>query len=277
MVAAITALLVLSLQEQHPPILKLNVPIGREIRAKDVHTFYVALKKGELARVSVIQKGVDLVVRALDTAHHKLVEVDKVQVPTGEEVCEFQAVDGGTYTVEVTPSASSQTGGTYSVALIAELSPVPLVSQRANDPGMTPEEARKTIVELNRQWGKARVELDRPQMEKMLAPDFYVQLYDQKMSRKEFLDTITKPAGMTRFDVEVLTVQWRGDHWSAVITEKLEAEGTGKDGKKHHGYSLWITRDGWKQVGDHWVALYSEAVGNEGWRDTTPPVPHWGP
>jgi hypothetical protein len=156
------------------------------------------------------------------------------------------------------------------------LSPIQ-VQQPTMAPNMSTDKARAIIVDLNHQWGKARVELDRPTMEKMLAPDFYVQLYGQKMSRKEFLDTITKPAGMTRFDVDVLTVQWRGDHWSAVIAEKLEAEGTGKDGKKHHGYSLWITRDGWKQVGDHWVALYSEACGNEQWRDTAPPVPHWGP
>jgi hypothetical protein len=91
-------------------------------------------------------------------------------------------------------------------------------------------EARKIIVELNREWGKARVAFDKPTFEKMLAPDFYVQLADQKLTRQEFIDEISAPSRggkLTRFDVEVLTVEPSGDAWVAVIEEKLEfARGT---------------------------------------------------
>ncbi len=137
-------------------------------------------------------------------------------------------------------------------------------------------EARKIIVELNREWGKARVAFDKPTFEKMLAPDFYVQLADQKLTRQEFIDEISAPSRggkLTRFDVEVLTVEPSGDAWVAVIEEKLEfARGDGKG----NVYSLWVTRDRWKKFGDRWTALSSEAIGNEAWRDgAKPPFPDW--
>lgn len=139
--------------------------------------------------------------------------------------------------------------------------------------------ARAQIIELNRVWGKARVEYDRAQMEKMLAPDFYVQMDEQKISRKDFIEGISKPAPnvkTVRFDVDVLTVQKRKDHWAAVIAEKIEFERTDPDGTKHRGYSLWVTRDGWKPDGDKWIALYSEAIGFENWRGgKTPPFKDW--
>ena len=146
--------------------------------------------------------------------------------------------------------------------------------------GIDPEaaKARQSIIDLNKMWGKARVAVDKPTFEKTLAPDFYVEIDGQKQTRQQFIDEISAPKGpvkMTRFDVDVMTVMKNGDHWDAVIAEKLEGQGPGKDGKPHHFYSLWITRDGWKPEGDHWVALYSIAIGHENWKDTTPPVPMW--
>jgi hypothetical protein len=137
-------------------------------------------------------------------------------------------------------------------------------------------EARKIIIDLNREWGKARVAFDKPTFEKMLAPDFYVQLPEQKLSRREFIDEISaSPRGgkLTRFDVTVFTVEPSGDAWVAVIEEKLEfarADGKGTV------YSLWVTRDRWKKFGDRWMAFSSEALGNESWKDgTKPPFPNW--
>lgn len=144
---------------------------------------------------------------------------------------------------------------------------------------LSADDARQKIIDLNKMWGKARLAFDRETYEKTLAPDFYVEFDGQKQTRQEFIDEISKQqpgAKFLRFDVNVLTVMKNGDHWDAVIAEKLEAEFSGQDGKKHHFYSLWITRDGWKQQGSgDWQALYSVAAGHEAWRDVKPPIAGW--
>jgi hypothetical protein len=154
------------------------------------------------------------------------------------------------------------------------------VASASQAPGdMDAVKARQAIIDLNKMWGKARVAVDKATFEKTLAPDFYVEIDGQKQTRQQFIDEISQPAGpvkMVRFDVEVLTVTKNGDHWDAVIAEKLEGKGKGKDGKEHHLYSLWITRDGWKPTGDQWQALYSVAIGYQNWRDQKPPVSNWG-
>ena len=159
------------------------------------------------------------------------------------------------------------------VAVLSLLS-TPLLGQEP--PALSRAEARKIIVDLNREWGVARVAFDKPTFEKMLAPDFYVQLPDQKLTRREFIDEISAPprgGKLTRFEVEVLTVEPSGDAWVAVIQEKLEfarADGKGTV------YSLWITRDRWKKFPDRWMALSSEAIGNESWRNgAKPPFRDW--
>src|SRR3954471_18535583 len=89
-----------------------------------------------------------------------------------------------------------------------------LLAQRQPNPGAA--EARKVIQEGNTEWGKARVAHDRSTSEKMLAPDFFVQALDKKVSRQEFIDAIsTQPrnAKLTRFDPIVLTVDPAGDGW----------------------------------------------------------------
>ena len=54
----------------------------------------------------------------------------------------------------------------------------------AEAPKLTTAEARRIIADGNREWGRARVALDRAAFEKTLAPDFYVQLPDRKITRQ---------------------------------------------------------------------------------------------
>lgn len=139
---------------------------------------------------------------------------------------------------------------------------------------LTAAEVRKIIADGNRQWGKARVEYDKKTFEKMLAADFYVQLPGRRLTRQEFIESISvQPKGfkLTRFDATVLTVQPSADGWVAVIHEKLEIDIP--DGKV---YSLWITRDGWKKVNNQWIITFSEAIGSEQWSGgKKPPFPDW--
>jgi len=143
-------------------------------------------------------------------------------------------------------------------------------------PGLSISEARKIIADGNREWGRARVALDKPAFERMLAPDFYIQIQGRKLARQEFINGISaNPPGskLTRFDAAILTVQPTEYGWAALIHEKMEIERT--EGNPEKIYSLWITRDGWKQVDGRWVIAFSEAVGSEQWRNVKPPFIDW--
>jgi hypothetical protein len=166
----------------------------------------------------------------------------------------------------------------HALLWLALASPVTTPTRAVPAGASTRAEGRRLLVDLNREWGKARVAFDRATFERMLAPEFYVQLPDRRMARNEFLDEISSPsprARLTRFDVEVLTVEPvgdSGDEWIAVIEEKLEFVPDGKP----KAYNLWVTRDRWKRIGDRWMALSSEAIGNELWRNgEKPPTPNW--
>ena len=139
-------------------------------------------------------------------------------------------------------------------------------------------EVRKAIQAGNTAWGKARVAHDRATFEAMLAPDFYVQGTDRKLSRQEFIDLIsTRPPNstLTRFDPIVLTVEPKGDAWEAVILERMEFDRQAPDGRSEHLFALWITKDGWKQIDGKWQALSSSVVSVELWKDSPPPLSLW--
>jgi hypothetical protein len=84
-------------------------------------------------------------------------------------------------------------------------------------PAVSSAEARKAI--------QARVAMDKNTIERMLAPDLYVQTPDRKLTRQEFVDAISsRPYALTRFEATVLTVEPRGNDWAALVLEKLEGE-----------------------------------------------------
>lgn len=171
-------------------------------------------------------------------------------------------------------------GGAASRAAAQAPSPAPPGQAAQPVPRMTRAAARTIIAEGNRAWGRARVALDRATFDRMLAPDFYVQFPDRRMSRQEFMDEITGEDPrfkLARFDASVLTVEPRPDgSWSAVIQEKLEIEAAGADGKPERGYALWITRDGWRQTRGEWQITSSEVISFEQWRPgAPPPIPGW--
>ncbi len=147
-------------------------------------------------------------------------------------------------------------------------------------PRISIAEARQIIADGNREWGRARVALDKPTFERMLAPDFYVQGQGQgqpNLTRQQFIDIISaNPPGikLTRFDAAPLTVQPTEYGWVAIIHEKLEFERTA-NGRTETLYGLWITRDGWKKVNNQWVIAFSEVIGMEQWRGVRPPFLDW--
>jgi len=144
---------------------------------------------------------------------------------------------------------------------------------------MNSETARKEIGEMYKNWGKARVTLNEEIIEAILAPEFYVLLDGEKISRQQFISMILQKrpnVQITRFDSDILTVQKADDEWTVVITEKVEVEFTNDDGSKKKSYSYWVTRDGCVKQGGKWIVNYSEAIGYERWKPgNKPPLMDW--
>ena len=138
--------------------------------------------------------------------------------------------------------------------------------------------AREAIEALYDDWSHARVELDRETLGALLAPGSVVSLRSgQEIDRDSFLAMVTQSSGarLTRFDVDVLTVQQSEDGWTAVITEKLESERTAPDGTTRTDFSFWVTRDTCREDEDGWRLTGSEEISHENWRGSPPPIANW--
>jgi hypothetical protein len=141
-------------------------------------------------------------------------------------------------------------------------------------PGVSPAEARKAIEAGYIEWTKARVALDMNTLEKMLAPDFYVQTPDRKLTRQAFIESMHS-LKITRFDASVLTIEPRGNDWAAVISEKGEVETKDDHGKTSKVYIMLVARDGWRKSSDNqWTLLSSEPLGQQLWQES-PPIANW--
>jgi hypothetical protein len=121
------------------------------------------------------------------------------------------------------------------------------------------------------------VALDKNTIERMLAPDLYVQTPDRKLTRQEFIDAIfSRPYTLTRFDATVLTVEPRGNDWAALVLEKLEGEIKDNSGKTSKIYVMGVVRDGWGKLNDNqWTLLWSEQLGQQLWEEEIPPIANW--
>ena len=144
-------------------------------------------------------------------------------------------------------------------------------------PAVSPAEARKAIEAGYTEWAKARLAMDKNTIERMLAPDLYVQTPERKLTRQEFIDAIfSRPYTLTRFDATVLTVEPRGNDWAALVLEKLEGEIKDNSGKTSKIYVMGVVRDGWVKLNDNqWTLLSSEQLGQQRWQDEIPPIANW--
>jgi ketosteroid isomerase-like protein len=135
-------------------------------------------------------------------------------------------------------------------------------------PAVSSAEARKAIQAGYVEWDKARVAMDKNTIERMLAPDLYVQTPDRKLTRQEFIDAIfSRPYALTRFDATVLKVEPRGNGWAALVLEKLEGEIKDNSGKTSKIHVMGVARDGWGKLNDNqWTLLWSEQLASNGGR-----------
>ena len=151
---------------------------------------------------------------------------------------------------------------------------VTAVAGAQSAPAVSPAEARTAIQAGYATWAKARVALDMSTIERMLAPDFYFQLPDRKLTRQEFIDRVPS-LKITRFSETVLTVEPRDNDWSVFIFAKAEIETKDKEGKTSKEYRVLVARDGWRKLNDNqWTLLSSEPLGQQRWQES-PPISNW--
>jgi glyoxylase-like metal-dependent hydrolase (beta-lactamase superfamily II) len=144
--------------------------------------------------------------------------------------------------------------------------------------GLDESKAREMIAEGNRAWGAARIAYDRTTLERMLAPDFWLKTGPEapRTEREAFLKSISTRGAfqLTRFDASVLTMEPTDEGWTAVVHEKLEYDRKLPDGSTTHLYSLWVTRDKWRKIGEEWKMASSERLASQTW-NSPPPFPNW--
>ena len=158
----------------------------------------------------------------------------------------------------------------------------PIAAQQQPSGGRPPAPdkaaVRNAIEEADQIWGRARLSFDRAAFERLMLPEFFVELPNRRLSRSEFMEMIATPPPpgrkLKRFDAHVLTISQDGDAWVTVEEEKLEVESTTPSGGQVTWYSLFVTRNVWKQVDGHWAEASSIDLGDDSW-NTRPPIAGW--
>jgi glyoxylase-like metal-dependent hydrolase (beta-lactamase superfamily II) len=140
---------------------------------------------------------------------------------------------------------------------------------------------RPALTAINKAWSQVRLTYDSAAAERLLTPDFYVLINGNRMTRQEFIRSVSQRrpnAKLVRFDNPVLSItkDANKEEYVAAVMEKLETEVSRTDGGVDTMYSLWITRDGYRRVGSTWQIMFSEAVSFQNWGGgQKPPFTDW--
>ncbi len=102
--------------------LTLGQPLERELAGGQSHAYQLTLEAGQYCRLTVEQKGVDLVVRLIAPKGNLLVEVDSSNEGKGTELLPFVASEPGRYQVLVIVPDKQAGSGRYEIKL-GELRP----------------------------------------------------------------------------------------------------------------------------------------------------------
>lgn len=122
--------------------LDLNKPVERQIAGGEKHTYKVEVSEAQYARVTLEQRGIDVVVRLFGIDQKLVAEFDADLRLNGEETAELIAEKTGSYRLEVEAKNKTAPSGGYNVRL-TEVHP-------ATDQDRSLEEARKLIREADR-------------------------------------------------------------------------------------------------------------------------------
>ena len=109
-----------TVQESKPldnPELTQGAPIERELRGGEAHSYRILLSAGQYLRVTVEQKGIDVVFRLFGSDGQKLTEVDSPNGTQGPEPISFIAQAPGSYRLEVVAQDKSAAPARYAIKI----------------------------------------------------------------------------------------------------------------------------------------------------------------
>jgi CHAT domain-containing protein/Tfp pilus assembly protein PilF len=98
-----------------PRALESGVPVETVLAPRQEHTYLIPLLAAQVARLTIEQRGIDLIVEVRDAADATLAEFNDEVQPKGVERVDVVAAAPGTYTVAIRPARGTVAPGRYAV------------------------------------------------------------------------------------------------------------------------------------------------------------------
>ncbi|GAB4034602.1 erythromycin esterase family protein [Spirosoma jeollabukense] len=99
------------------PLLELNKPIGRDLKAGQTHTYTIKLSKGQFLGATVNQQGIDVLVRVFEPDGTKVAEIDSPNGDQGDEPIGLEAKNTGLYRIDVSSFEKEAKPGRYEIRI----------------------------------------------------------------------------------------------------------------------------------------------------------------
>ncbi len=132
--------------------------IERPLARGDTHLYRIALKRGEYLRVTVAQRGIDLVVRTRDANGRTIAEFEDEIRKEGDELVDLVAEARGAYTIAIEAATGTVAPGSYAIRIATR--------RAATEADRSMQDARRlrtsaAQLEMEGRFGDARVSLER--------------------------------------------------------------------------------------------------------------------
>lgn len=121
--AFLAAILAIPGWSEQPPVLDPAQVVRRDLKAGEAHAYSLKLEAGALARLTALQKGIDLVFTAFGPDGKKLVEVDGPTGAYGPETLTLKAAAAGVHTFDIRPLEPGVPPGAYELKVDVLLAP----------------------------------------------------------------------------------------------------------------------------------------------------------
>jgi ketosteroid isomerase-like protein len=254
-----STLLAISVAEPAPKdvvALKVGLVSERSIGMGDVHRYSVSLTPGQMLRVIVDQRGIDLVLKLHGPDGSKLRELDAPTGAQGPEQLSFLADTGGSYRIDVAtfPYQPSGTTGRYEIRV---------VDLRAATPQeRTAAATEKILAGREREWDDAVRTRDTNALGRIMSDDF-ISLpalggganATKEQILKMYADLIAREKDATfSHELTDTAIHIVGDtalaNGRSTITRRTPHGESKQAGRYLHA---WQKRAGeWRLVADHW-------------------------